>query len=96
MMHGGGWDGMGAWGWFGMTLMLVFWFGLIALLIVALTGGWPRRNQGSVEAPSGADPALTVLRERFARGEITAEEYRRVQAVLTEGIDRSDRTEAER
>ena len=89
MMHGGGWDHMGAWGWFGMALMLLFWFGLIALLIVALTGGRLGRTQPSAQASAGADPALTVLRERFARGEITAEEYRQARAVLTDGIDSS-------
>jgi putative membrane protein len=96
MMHGGNWDHMGGWGWLGMALMLLFWFSLIALLIVALTGGRLGRTQTSAREPSGADPALTLLRERFARGEITADEYRQARDVLTGGIDGSAGREAER
>jgi putative membrane protein len=87
---------MGGWGWFGMALMLLFWFSLIAVLIVALTGGRLGRNQTSARESSGADPALTLLRERFARGEITAEEYRQARDVLTGGSDAMAGTENQR
>ncbi len=76
MDYGMGW-GMGwGWHWFGM---LVFW--LIPLLIVIalaaaavkyLFSGGTRPNNGSRE---DHNPALEVLEERYAKGEINREEY---------------------
>lgn len=68
-MHGydGGW-GMG-WGWFGIPLMLLFWGGLILgifMLVRYLANG-----RGS---SSRVDP-IDILKERYARGEISLEEY---------------------
>jgi putative membrane protein len=75
MMYWDGWDGIGAFGWFGMLLMMVFWFGLIALLIWGVAGLLSRSQQTSGPAPTSEDRALGLLRERFARGEITEQEY---------------------
>lgn len=62
-MTGGGWLMMGFW-----------WFGLIAILLVL----WAvfRDREGNPFAP-GHDRGEQVLRERYARGEIDEEEYRR-------------------
>jgi putative membrane protein len=75
MIHHGWWGwgsgawGMGAWGWIAMALLWV----LVILGIV-----WLVRQllppQGGRRAAT-EDRALEVLRERFARGEIDAEEY---------------------
>jgi putative membrane protein len=82
MMHGYGWDHMGAWGWAGMLAMLLFWFGLVALLVWALSSGHGRRNVDPAGGFTRPDRSLIVLRERFAKGEITAEEYEYARGVL--------------
>lgn len=64
----GGWDG--GWSLFGMAHMLIWWiFAILGIaLLVKLVFG-DRRSQ------SGEDRALSILRERFARGEIDKEEF---------------------
>ena len=74
----GGWGMMGpgmmggfGWGWFMPIFMIIFW-GLVIWGIVALVRGLG----GSRDADSSkADSALEVLKKRYARGEITKEEY---------------------
>jgi putative membrane protein len=82
-MHGQGWDHMGSWGWFGMLMMLLFWFGFVALIVWAIAGPRAWRQQAPSSGQAG-DPAMTILRERFARGEITAEEFERASRTLNE------------
>jgi putative membrane protein len=62
-----GWDS-GGWGaWLPMTLMmLVVWGGLIALVV------WAVRGTGRPSEPR--NDAESILEERFARGEIDADE----------------------
>ena len=70
------WDHMyeyggGGWMWFGGISMLLFWI-LVILVIIAIA----RWLFGGGGAPGGErDPALDVLRERYARGEIDHEEF---------------------
>ena len=65
----------GTWGWgmgFGMLFMVLFWGSIIALiawLIVRLTR---RENNGS---GTEKRKPLDIARERYARGEITKEEF---------------------
>lgn len=87
MMHGYGWNEMGAWGWVGMLVMLLFWFGfwfgLVALIVWAVRGS--RAGHGpETPAGPGRDPAMTILRERLARSEITTEEFERARQTLEE------------
>lgn len=66
----------GAWGW-GMMFMWVFWLVvLVALvwLILSRGGRFGDRGAGS----RGDERAVEILRERYARGEIDAETYRRM------------------
>ncbi len=78
MRYGDG--GVGWGGWLAMVAMMVVFWGAIAWVIVTLirhlSSGSPRPLGG---APSGP---LQILDERFARGEIDDEEYRRRRAVL--------------
>jgi putative membrane protein len=67
-MHPMGWM-WGAWGAVAMAMMLAFWGLVIAALVLAVR--WLLR-QG--ERPA-ADRALEILRERYARGEISREEF---------------------
>jgi putative membrane protein len=62
-----------AWGpWF--LLFPLFWIGVVVVLFLAFRGGWGHRPE--------SDSAETILGERFARGEISPEEYRERLAVL--------------
>jgi putative membrane protein len=72
-----GW-GDGGWvSWLVMTLMmLVFWGGIIALVVWAIRGfGRPSERRSDAES---------ILEERFARGEIEAEELESRRKVLRE------------
>lgn len=93
-----GHEGWGVAGWWAMGVgMLLFW-GLVAVAIFAVIRltdrGRDRRDTGQVagQAPEqiqgqhsgGRSEALRVLDERFARGDIDEEEYRRRRDVLSE------------
>lgn len=72
--------GDGGWGWFwGGLMMLVFLGGLIAL-IVFLVRGSARSSEGGDSRPSR--DARDILAERFARGEISKEEFEERKRVL--------------
>lgn len=82
-MHWG--DGMGGgMGWMMWLIMILFWL----LILVALAGGvyWlfsrlfgTNSSNSSKSEPGAGNPseALSVLNERYARGEIDDEEYSR-------------------
>ena len=75
MWHDGG--GLGAGGWIVMSLMmLVFWAVVVGGAVWLLRGG--RGQTGASRAG-----AQQILDERFARGELTEEEYRQRRALLT-------------
>ena len=76
----GGFDGMGGFGW--MLIPLLFWGGLLVLIAWALVRVFLERRDG--ERPM-VRTAEEVLRDRFARGEIDAEEYERSLEVLGNG-----------
>lgn len=80
------WDMMG-WGggnWLGPFGML-FWFLILALLIAAVVWLFRRNDRSSGERPplSRHPPALDVLEERYARGEIDRDEYLQKKRDLT-------------
>ena len=89
MMYGDGW-GWG--GWLVMALMMIVFWGLLIAGVIALvhyTRGArqaPGPGGGPVYPPGehgwGRGRAEEVLRERFARGEIDDDEYRRRRSVL--------------
>lgn len=76
---GGGW---GAFGWLWMLIPLLFWGGLIALIVWAVVRVFPGQRDSANFSGTREKPAEEILRERFARGEIDAEEYERSLAVL--------------
>lgn len=71
MMNGIGW-GMGAEGWIWMILGIVTVVAILWFIGIVLPG----RERSPVE------DAGAVLRSRFARGEISAEEYEQARRVL--------------
>ena len=79
-MMGWGYSGWGVGGWVAMiALMIVFWGGLIALAV------WVVRSRRSDRGRSSADRVEALLAERFARGEIGAEEFARSRELLHTG-----------
>ena len=72
-MMGYGW-GMTGFGWLGMSL---FWV-LIILALVFLV----RNLDGFVPRTPRADRSLEIARERFAKGELSQEEFEAVKRTL--------------
>jgi len=78
-----GWQGYGygmmgpwmmggfGWGWFMPIIMIILW-GLVIWGIMALVRGLSKSDAGSSTQP---DSALEILKKRYARGEITKQEY---------------------
>jgi putative membrane protein len=84
-MHGFGfgWGGMI----FGGLLMLLFWGVVIALVVFAVRA-LTRSGSGQATPPAGSpgqtrDQALEILRERYARGEISKDEFNSMRQDLT-------------
>jgi len=71
----GGYGMMAGMGWLGILVMALFWVGVILLVVWGLSNAFPSRRQ-AVEPD-----AEEILKRRYARGEISREEY--VQASET-------------
>ena len=77
--------GMSGWSWVFGGLVVI---GVVILIIVLLRRSTPVRNEASSTPPSVADGAPSpqqILDERYARGELTTEEYRERSTAL--GLD---------
>jgi putative membrane protein len=77
-----GWD----WGWghmlFGSLMMILFWGGLILLIVLAVR--WLGAGSVRVTPQAPESKALDVLKERFARGEIDKEEFEERRRLLSD------------
>ena len=58
------------WGW-GGGFMMIFWIVLLAVLIYWII----RAAQRTGNPPSQSESALDILKKRYARGEISEEEF---------------------
>ena len=73
----GGYGMMAGLGWLGMLVMALFWIGVIMLIV------W---GMGNVLSARQTHPSIDpgeILKERFARGEISREEYAQARDVLS-------------
>ncbi|QCU79124.1 SHOCT domain-containing protein [Citricoccus sp. SGAir0253] len=80
-------DGMGwgmGWAWLFWILMIVGVVVLVTLLVLVVSRGGPGRQDGPRTPPAGAAPsrAREILEERYARGEISAEEFQERRRLL--------------
>jgi putative membrane protein len=80
-----GWGGYGGYGGYGMGIfgglfMLVFWGLIIVGLVLLVRWLWDQGRHGSGSAP--ADAPLEILKRRYARGEISKEDYDRMKQDL--------------
>ncbi len=88
--YGGGHYGMmgGGWGW-GIAMIAMMLVPLVALLLFVLvfTGAFSPGEMplAYVPATMPAGSALEILNARYARGEISQEEYLRIKSDLTAG-----------
>lgn len=77
MMWWGMPDGFGWWMMFGGLWMVLFWVAIIAAII------WGVRALGRRdEEPQVREDPLEIARRRYARGEITREEFEEIRAAL--------------
>ncbi|MFB6141506.1 MAG: SHOCT domain-containing protein [Halosimplex sp.] len=90
---------MDGWAGWGALVMMVLWALLLAAVVLVVVrlvlvpvverterGAAPRRGDRPAAngGTTGAEPAMAVLRERYARGEIDEEEFERRAAFLRE------------
>ena len=67
-------------GWFfgfGIIWMIVFWAAIIALII------WIVKKLTSKSGTASSSGALDIAKERYARGEITKEEFEQIKRDLS-------------
>lgn len=72
----GGFGTMASLGWLGILAMIVFWIGVILLVIWGASALFPTTGR------TGGPDALEILRQRYARGEISREEFEQARSVL--------------
>ncbi len=86
------WDG-GGWAWWqaGLMwlLMIAFWALLIWVIYALITGATRRGREPERGEQQQPGSARRILDERLARGEIDADEYRRLREILDGGAGRS-------
>ncbi len=69
-------EGAGWWMLFGGIWMVIFWGGLIALVI------WGINRLAKRGGPHEKSSAIDIARERYARGEITKEQFEQIKKDL--------------
>lgn len=78
------WDDNGTWNtgdWVAMSLMMVIFWGLLVVAVVAFVR-WSRRDAATSRTASPPETAEQLLANRFARGDLDEEDYRRRLSVL--------------
>lgn len=70
-MWGWGYGNAGSWfGWMGPLFMVLFWAALVAGIVLSIRFLVLRARSGA-----GEDSAIELLGKRYARGEITKEQF---------------------
>ncbi len=76
-LSGGSLGNLSGWGWVGLVVNLVFWVGLLVGLTLLVVRALRRAPAYAVTIPyaGGLPTARDILQARYARGEITREQY---------------------
>lgn len=69
-------------GMFGLLFMLLFWGGLIALTVWLISALFPRDGRRLLSSLDQELSAREILDSRYARGEITREQYELIRQGL--------------
>jgi len=74
--------GPGMWGWrmmgfMGPFMMIVFW--IVFIVVIVLIVRWVKSSTGHVQGES----ALDILKKRYAKGEISKEEFENIKKDLS-------------
>jgi len=77
MMMWSGFDGMG-WGWIGLGIVHMALFWILVILGIAVLLRW-LTGSSSVR---GEERAMDILRERYAKGELTREQFEKMKQDL--------------
>ena len=73
-----GWhDGMGWWMGFGSILFVIFWGAVVALFV------WGIRKTSEKGSSNGKTNPLDIAKERYAKGEISKEEFDNIKKDLS-------------
>ena len=74
-------ESFGVWGWIGLILNLVFWIGLLSILVLLVVRAARRaRVQTRPIGYAATQPtALEILQARYAHSEISREQYERMK-----------------
>ncbi len=76
MMHGFGWGG-------GMWIGSIFWLAFLGVIIWAIISFTNNQRRGSSDGrPTTRETPLEILKKRFARGEISEDEFERMKKEL--------------
>ncbi len=65
---------------FGIVPMALFWLGLIVAVVLLIR--WATKTSSNTSTPK-EKPAIDILKERFARGEIDKQEFEEMKRILT-------------
>jgi len=69
----------------GMVWMVLLWLGLIAVAVWLVLRLFPQRGRQSNEGKPAELSAMGILDRRFARGEISVDEYETMKKALSGG-----------
>lgn len=70
---------------FGAVGMILFWVALVALAVWLVGALFPRSGRPELAGDRPID-ALSILAQRYARGELTHEQYESMKRVLTDPL----------
>lgn len=63
---------------FGALMMLLFWGGLIAVIVLAIKAFSSSGSQDEPKTSNAGESALEIVKMRYARGEISKAEYEEI------------------
>ncbi len=64
-------------GWFGWIFMIIFWIVVIAGVVILIR--WMAPFGEKSRRPESQETAIDILKKRYAKGEITKEEYEKIK-----------------